>query len=147
MKLMDSLKSLFSNKKSVSRILDGKISFETYRHYHLREKGFPESCLREQDRQLVEKFGYFVAEGFDWVLLRKYPELITKTLLSDESNDVLQLSKSYLNYTMVFIKCIQIRKKIIKEIGFAYFFFVILQSYLSCAFAETGGTDLRLRNH
>ena len=40
---------------------------------------------------------------------------IYKTLLTDESNDVLQLSKSYLNYTMVFIKCIQIRKKIIKE--------------------------------
>ena len=40
---------------------------------------------------------------------------VYKTLLSDESNDVLQLSKSYLNYTMVFIKCIQIRKKIIKE--------------------------------
>ena len=84
MKLMDSLKSLFSNKKSIPRILDGKISFETYRHYHLREKGFPESCLREPDRQLVEKFGYFVVEGFDWVLLRKYPELITKTLLSDD---------------------------------------------------------------
>ena len=40
---------------------------------------------------------------------------VYKTFLTDESNDVLQLSKSYLNYTMVFIKCIQIRKKIIKE--------------------------------
>ena len=38
-----------------------------------------------------------------------------KELLRDESTDVMELSNSYLNYTMVFIKCIQIRKKLIKE--------------------------------
>ena len=39
-----------------------------------------------------------------------------KALLNDESNDVIELSNSFLNYTMVFIKCIQIRKKILKEL-------------------------------
>ena len=39
-----------------------------------------------------------------------------KELLRDESTDVMELSNSYLNYTMVFIRCIQIRKKIIKEL-------------------------------
>ena len=36
--------------------------------------------------------------------------------LSTESNNVIELSKSYLKSTMVFIKCIKIRKKIIKEL-------------------------------
>ena len=42
---------------------------------------------------------------------------VYKTLLTDESNDVMELSNSFLKYTMVFIKCIQIRKKLVKEIG------------------------------
>ena len=41
---------------------------------------------------------------------------VYKTLLTDEANDVMELSNSYLNYITVFIKCIQIRKKIIKEL-------------------------------
>ena len=41
---------------------------------------------------------------------------VYKSLLSDESKDVMVLSKSILNYTNVFIRCIQIRKKIVKEI-------------------------------
>ena len=39
-----------------------------------------------------------------------------KELLSDETGDIMELSKSYLNYTLVFLKCIQIRKKLIKEL-------------------------------
>ena len=41
---------------------------------------------------------------------------IYKALFSDDSYDAIKLSKSYLNYTLVFIKCIQIRKKLIKEL-------------------------------
>ena len=37
-------------------------------------------------------------------------------LFSDETGDTLELSKSYINYTLVFLKCIQIRKKLIKEL-------------------------------
>ena len=40
---------------------------------------------------------------------------VYKTLLRDESSDVMEMSNSFLNYTMVFINCIQIRKKLIKE--------------------------------
>lgn len=39
-----------------------------------------------------------------------------KELLTDEKKDVMLLSKSFLNYTNVFIKCIQIRKKLFKEL-------------------------------
>ena len=39
-----------------------------------------------------------------------------KELFSDETGDTLELSKSYINYTLVFLKCIQIRKKLIKEL-------------------------------
>ena len=39
-----------------------------------------------------------------------------KELFSDETGDIMELSKSYLNYTLVFLKCIQIRKKLIKEL-------------------------------
>ena len=39
-----------------------------------------------------------------------------KELLSDETGDIMELSKSYLNYTLVFLRCIQIRKKLIKEL-------------------------------
>ena len=39
-----------------------------------------------------------------------------KNLLSNEIKDVIELSNSFLNYTMVFIHSIQIRKKIIKEL-------------------------------
>ena len=39
-----------------------------------------------------------------------------KTILTEESNDVMELSNSFLKYVMVFIKCIEIRKKIVKEI-------------------------------
>ena len=41
---------------------------------------------------------------------------IYKEIFNDENFDVVELSKSYLNYTLVFIKCIQIRKKLIKEL-------------------------------
>ena len=41
---------------------------------------------------------------------------VYKTLLTDYSNDVLSLTNSFLCYTSCFIKCIQMRKKIIKEI-------------------------------
>ena len=47
-----------------------------------------------------------------------------KELFSDESNNIMDLSKSYLNYTLVFIKCIQIRKKLIKELKI---FFNVIQ--------------------
>ena len=39
-----------------------------------------------------------------------------KELFSDDNYEAVKLSKSYLNYTLVFIKCIQIRKKLIKEL-------------------------------
>ena len=39
-----------------------------------------------------------------------------KELLSDETGNIMELSKSYLNYTLVFLRCIQIRKKLIKEL-------------------------------
>ena len=39
-----------------------------------------------------------------------------KELFSDDNYEAIKLSKSYLNYTLVFIKCIQIRKKLIKEL-------------------------------
>ena len=41
---------------------------------------------------------------------------VYKELYNDEKEDVIELSKSYLNYTSVFIKCIQIRKKLMKEL-------------------------------
>jgi len=41
---------------------------------------------------------------------------IYKSVLADETNDVMELSKSFINYNMVFIQCIEIRKKIVKEI-------------------------------
>ena len=41
---------------------------------------------------------------------------VYKTLLNDYSNDVLNLTNSFLCYTSCFIKCIQMRKKIIKEL-------------------------------
>ena len=41
---------------------------------------------------------------------------VYKTLLTDYSNDVLTLTNSFLCYTSSFIKCIQMRKKIIKEL-------------------------------
>ena len=41
---------------------------------------------------------------------------VYKELYTDEKNDVKELAKSYLNYTYVFIKCIQIRKKLMKEL-------------------------------
>ena len=49
---------------------------------------------------------------------------IYKELLNDESNDIVELSKSYLDYTFVFNKCIQIRKKLIKELRI---FFDVIQ--------------------
>jgi hypothetical protein len=39
-----------------------------------------------------------------------------KEFIINDENDIMKLSKSYLNYTYVFIKCIQIRKKLIKEL-------------------------------
>ena len=39
-----------------------------------------------------------------------------KELLSDETGNIMELSKSYLNYTLVFLRCMQIRKKLIKEL-------------------------------
>ena len=41
---------------------------------------------------------------------------VYKELYTDEKNDIKELAKSYLNYTYIFIKCIQIRKKLIKEL-------------------------------
>ena len=41
---------------------------------------------------------------------------VYKTLLNDYSNDVLTLTNSFLCYTSCFIRCIQMRKRIIKEL-------------------------------
>ena len=49
---------------------------------------------------------------------------IYKELLNDDNYDVMELSKSYLNYTLVFIKCIKMRKKLIKELRI---FFDVIQ--------------------
>ena len=49
---------------------------------------------------------------------------VYRELLTDEKKDVMTLSKSFLNYTNVFIKCIQIRKKLVKELRI---FFDVMQ--------------------
>ena len=60
-------------KSVLNKVYEERLSFEEFLQYELEGK-IPVSCLAEEDRKIIEKFGIEKAKTFDWELLGYYAD-------------------------------------------------------------------------